>query len=581
MEEDTKAPERQELQSALPAVPTPDKLTAMWLYRHMPVSWWSWIGGALLAVCSAAFTAGRCVGQEPQNEKPQNEKPAEVPLSSLQVERRSSGHTPQFRRHSDWTPFRSPLIGAKWMVIHFSNRPKIDKMLVAAQACRNSEKWDCVEGNAEAAIDAAISLGLMDETARGYITLGAAHLGKNQIDEAINDYEKAFYVALGANLVNAQFEAALNLTSIEQYKRAQGLDKDPVWESTEWGKRASSLTHEVTDPVLKATFAQVEGMRKLIMWDLGSAEVKLQESLALRRRILEEAVFIDKIGLGISRGSAANTDKARHAVGSACINLGILKIYRGDYRTALKLFSEARDVHSQQGAVRGVAVSTIYIGMIYRAQGLYAEAQRALDEAHGLLRAAEYSSVGDEVWPLWHEQQGLLYVEREMYSEAGLQFDIALDMRKRSDYQKDHPFFMNLEVGVGHVFMGMGECGIALEKYRRAFGILSAYHRKGHPDVALAQAAVASAQACQGNRAEALELFNSASDVLKDAPVVPEVRAKSVELPRARLLLEMGSSDEARSVLFLTRDDLMRSGGDTKLTTQLLDEIARLEGNWD
>ncbi len=212
-----------------------------------------------------------------------------------------------------------------------------------------------------------------------------------------------------------------------------------------------------------------------------------------------------ELAMNLLKQSADTTSGRTKAAATG--NLAILYQSVGDWKTALKSFTEVKEIFEKEGDKRNVAASLHQLGMIHQNQGNYPEAvelyQQSLDLAKEL---GDKSSISKTL-----HQLGVIHQDQGNYPEAVRLFQQSLDLEKELG---DKSGIAKTLHQLGMIHQNQGNYPEAVRLYQQSLDIKKELGDKSGISITLHQ--LGNVHYLQGNYPKAVELYQQSLDLMKE-----------------------------------------------------------------
>ena len=212
-----------------------------------------------------------------------------------------------------------------------------------------------------------------------------------------------------------------------------------------------------------------------------------------------------ELALKLLNQSADTTSGTKKAVATG--NLAILYQGLGDWRMALKLYGEVKEIFEGQGDRRNVAASLHQLGMVHQDQGNYPRAVQLYQQSLEIMK-----DLGDKagIAASLH-QLGTVHLYQGDYLEAVKFYQQSMEMAKELGDKSGIAYSLGQ---LGYVHFSQGNYPEAVKLYQQSLEIAKDLGDKS--SIALALNHLGMIHQNQGNYSEAVKLYQQSLDILKD-----------------------------------------------------------------
>ncbi len=212
-----------------------------------------------------------------------------------------------------------------------------------------------------------------------------------------------------------------------------------------------------------------------------------------------------ELAMGLLRQSEDKASATTKAIATG--NLAILYQGVGDWRTALKLYGEVKEIFEAQGDRRNVAASLHQLGMVHYQQGNYTEAVKLYEQSLDIKKdLGDKSGIARSL-----HQLGMVHYQQGNYTEAVKLYEQSLDIKK--DLGDKSGIASSLHQ-LGMVHQDQGNYTEAVKLYEQSLDIKKDLGDKSGIARSLHQLGMVHQD--QGNYTEAVKLYEQSLDIKKD-----------------------------------------------------------------
>ena len=212
-----------------------------------------------------------------------------------------------------------------------------------------------------------------------------------------------------------------------------------------------------------------------------------------------------ELTMSLLKQSADKTSGTTKAIATG--NLAILYQGVGDWRTALKLYGEVKDIFEAQGDKRNVAASLHQLGNVHYQQGNYPEAVKLYEQSLEMKK-----ELGDKSGiAITLHQLGMIHQKQGNYPEAVKLYEQSLDMKKELGDRSGIAITLHQ---LGNVHYQQGNYPEAVKLYEQSLEMARELGDKSGIAKSLGQLGIVHQK--QGNYPEAVKLYEQSLEMAKE-----------------------------------------------------------------